>query len=268
MVFLSILFTYQFLKQFEEAQKKLKQMNQDMCRSQNLAKIDELSAGIAHEINNPLGIMSQEIEWIQHLLKSKSFEENAEIKDLKESLDYISSQVDRCKEIIRKLLNLAKDLEPVIQCIDTNELISNIASVVNAQATHRNIQIKTELDESLPLIFTDPPLLRQVVLNLIVNAIHAVDQDGFINLITSRENSRIQIVVEDSGCGISQENINKIFTPFFSTKPQGKGTGLGLAICRGIIERLGGDINVTSEVGECTSFIIRLPIIRNAQEKI
>jgi two-component system, NtrC family, sensor kinase len=122
------------------------------------------------------------------------------------------------------------------------------------------------LEPDLPIVYSDPPLLRQVVLNLLINATHAIEKDGTITVTTkSDENESVEIGVTDTGSGITEENLNKIFTPFFSTKPHGKGTGLGLAICRGIIERLGGRISVTSDVGETTTFTIHLPIHRESE---
>ncbi len=118
----------------------------------------------------------------------------------------------------------------------------------------------------MPIVYSDPPLLRQVVLNLLINATHAIEKDGTITVTTkSNKNESVEIGVTDTGSGIPVENLNKIFTPFFSTKPHGKGTGLGLAICRGIIERLGGRISVTSDVGESTTFTIHLPIHREPE---
>ena len=259
---LSVLHTRQFLDRCDQATEQVKRLDQELCRSQNLSNLDELSAGIAHEINNPLGIIAQETQWLQHILKSEAIRHTNEVEDLSDSLREIASQVQRCKEIVHKLLDLAREMEPVIQCVDVNELISSLATVVQSQARDRSIRITKTLQADLPLIYTDPPLLRQVVLNLIVNAVHAVEHDGYINVATERRGDEVEITVEDSGCGIPKENLNKIFTPFFSTKPQGKGTGLGLAICRGIIERLGGHISVTSEVGECTIFTIHLPLVR------
>jgi two-component system NtrC family sensor kinase len=264
LAFLAYMNTRQFLDRCDQATAQVKRLDQELCRSQNLSNLDELSAGIAHEINNPLGIIAQETQWIQHILKSEAIKNLKEVEDLSDSLREISSQVQRCKEIVHKLLDLAREMEPVIQCVDINELISSLTTVVQGQAQDRNIRITQNLQEDLPFIYTDPPLLRQVVLNLIVNAVHAVEHEGYINVTTARSGEEVQIGVEDSGCGIPKENLNKIFSPFFSTKPQGKGTGLGLAICRGIIERLGGQISVTSEVGECTIFTIHLPLVRGA----
>ncbi len=229
---------------------------------QSLADLDEISGGIAHEINNPLGIIAQETEWMRHIMQSESLQEAPEYADLSDSLREISEQVDRCKEIIRKLLNLAHESEPIIQCVDINELVSNLAEIVTRTVTDKNITIQRDLENTAPVVHTDPPLLRQVVLNLMVNAVHAVDHDGVISVVTSSQTDSVEIAVKDTGPGIPEEDLNKIFLPFYSTKPQGQGTGLGLAFSRGIIERLGGTICVTSELGKGSSFTLKLPIQR------
>ncbi|MBI4965629.1 MAG: two-component sensor histidine kinase [Desulfomonile tiedjei] len=240
-------------------------IDEQVCRAREFATVDELSAGIAHEINNPLGIIAQEIEWIQHVLKSDSLKGLKDLDDCKDSLREIAQQVDRCKEIVHKLLSLAREAEPVIQCVDINHLIESMTDLVEREVSDKNIKIVRNLQPDLPAVYSDPPLLRQVILNLLVNASHAIEKDGIISITTVAENGAVEIVVRDTGCGIPNENLQRIFTPFFSTKPQGKGTGLGLAICRGIIERLGGYISATSDVGRSTAFTIHLPIQRCVQ---
>ncbi|MCX5862075.1 MAG: ATP-binding protein [Deltaproteobacteria bacterium] len=232
----------------------------DDCRQ--LSSVDQLSAGIAHEINNPLAIMSQEIQWIQHLFESSTMGDTKEVEDCKESLGIISLQVDRCRETVQKLLSLARHMEPVLQNVDVNKLIENIINILERDAASRNIMIVRNLEENLPVLQGDPPLLRQVMLNLLVNASQALDSTGTITISTSSQDHFVNIVVEDTGCGIPEENLAKIFIPFFSTKPQGKGTGLGLAICRGMVEVMGGHISVCSEVGKSTAFTVSLPIHR------
>ncbi len=259
---LSIFQISRYVQRCDEATEKIRRLNMELCRSQNISHMDELSAGVGHEINNPLGIMAQEIEWATHLLKSNAGEELRDKEELEDSLREIASQIDRCKEIVRKLLSLAQDLEPIVQLIDVNELMVSLSAVVQHQASTQHIKINQNYAKGVPHIYTDPPLLRQVVLNLIVNAIHAVNSDGWIDLTTHLNENKLEIIVKDSGCGIPAENMTKIFTPFFSTKTQGKGTGLGLALCRGIIERLGGDIFVTSKLGEGSVFTIQLPLTR------
>jgi len=263
---ISFFHTRNLLRAAQIAEQRRRSADEQLCRSEKLSTVDEISAGIAHEINNPLGIIAQETQWIQHLLRSEPLKDAKTMGDLRDSLREISIQVDRCKEIVHKLLNLAREMEPVIQGADINDLIEHMAALIEREAATKNIRVTKLLEPDLPIVYSDPPLLRQVVLNLLINATHAVEKDGTITVTTkSNENESVEIGVTDTGSGISEENLNKIFTPFFSTKPHGKGTGLGLAICRGIIERLGGRISVTSDVGETTTFTIHLPIHRESE---
>jgi len=256
-------------ERIDKAEETCRTLNEQLCRAEKLSTVDELSAGIAHEINNPLGIIAQETQWIKHVFKSKELQKLKEIEDCTDSLNQISMQLDRCKEIVHKLLSLARALEPVIQCLDLNELVSEMTNIVKREMDGRNIKILLNLEKNLPLVYSDPPLLRQVVLNLLINASHAIERDGEISVSTMEAAPQsVKVIVSDTGCGIPKELVQKIFTPFFSTKKHGKGTGLGLAICRGIVERLGGNISVVSEFGESTTFTIHLPINRIPQGDI
>lgn len=244
---------------------RARDLEQELYRSRQLSKVDELSGGIAHEINNPLGIIAQEAEWIHHLLRSNSLKDIKETEECADSLREIVRQVDRCKEIVHKLLNLAREMQPVIQLVDITDLIENLTGLVErVSKPNKNITVVRQFDGNLPLVYTDPPLLRQVILNLLVNATQAIDKEGTVTVVTQGLGDSVEIRVEDTGCGIPPEQLKKLFTPFFSTKRQGEGTGLGLAICRGIIERLGGSISVTSDVGRCTAFTIDLPVGKGA----
>jgi two-component system NtrC family sensor kinase len=255
----SFYFTRRLAQEAEKAAKKALQFEEQLYGGRQLSSVDQLSAGIAHEINNPLAIIAQETQWLQHLLQSSTINNTKEADECRESVQVISIQVDRSKEIVQKLLSLARQMDPVIQSVDINKLVENMVSIMEREAKTKNIGITKELLHNLPLVSSDPPLLRQVILNLMVNASHAIEQNGTITVGTRVQGNYVDITVEDTGCGIPQENLNKIFTPFFSTKPQGKGTGLGLAICRGIVEKLGGYVSVTSEVGKNTVFTVRLP---------
>jgi two-component system NtrC family sensor kinase len=256
----SVAHTRRLLRKRELAEGKRDVLDEQIFRAREITTVDELSAGIAHEINNPLGIIAQETQWMEHLLKSGPVKDLKETADLADSIREISVQVDRCKEIVQKLLNLAQEMEPVIQCADVNEIVMNMTDLVARQARLKNIVITRDLQTDIPMIYSDPPLLRQVVLNLLINSIHAVNRDGHIIVTTRARNKRVEITVADSGRGIPRENLARVFTPFFSTKPDGQGAGLGLAICRGIIERLGGHISVDSEEGKWTVFTIHLPL--------
>jgi two-component system NtrC family sensor kinase len=175
-------------------------------------------------------------------------------------------QVDRCTEITRNLLDFARKREPVIQGVEVNRLIESMTMLVEKEGKHNNISIVRQYDKELPVIYSDAPQLRQVVLNFLTNAAHAIGKDGVITITTRLKNGdSVDIVIRDTGGGIPEENLQKIFDPFFTTKPPGQGTGLGLSICHGIIQRLGGRITVKSQMGQGTEFTITLPRSREAE---
>jgi two-component system, NtrC family, sensor kinase len=255
------------LRQISFAREQKCSLDEQLIQTQKLASIGELSAGIAHEINNPLAIIAQEIEWARYQFDGKEPDE-ARIEELKDSLNEIAVQVERCREITHKLLDFARKKEPLIQGVDINKLIEDMARLVEREATQKGIEMVRRYSKDLPPVHTDPPLLRQVILNLLNNATYAIGQNGTIEIKTrSVEGGLVELRVSDTGCGIPKENLAKVFDPFFTTKPPGKGTGLGLSICHGIIVRLGGRIAVESEPGKGTSFFIRLPILYKSQER-
>jgi two-component system NtrC family sensor kinase len=234
-------------------------LKERLLQSQKLAALGELSAGISHEINNPLAIIRQEAEWMQRLLKKEALEAE-QVQELQGSVGQVLQQVERCTQIIRNLLDFARQREPVVQAVDINRVVEDMTMLVEKEARDRNITIERHYDRSLPLILSDAPQLRQVILNLLTNASQAIDRSGLITITTRPGGSdQVEIVIQDTGCGIPAENLEKIFTPFFSTKSPGQGTGLGLAISHGLIQQLGGGISVRSAVGQGTSFTITLP---------
>ncbi|MGO8761521.1 MAG: sensor histidine kinase [Desulfobaccales bacterium] len=239
-------------------------LDERLLQSQKLAAIGELSAGIAHEINNPLAIIRQEAEWMQLLLKKLGG--GTELEELKGSAHQIVEQVDRCTEITRNLLDFARKRDPVIQAVEVNRIIENMTMLVEKEAKHSNIAIVRHYDEALPVIYSDAPQLRQVILNFLTNATQAIGKDGVVTITTRLSNDdAVDMVISDTGCGIPEAMLSKIFDPFFTTKPPGQGTGLGLSICHGIIQRLGGRIRVASTVGQGTEFTITLPRSRESE---
>ena len=257
---ISLLSARYFSSEIKRAKEQERHLDQQLIQSQKLAAIGELSSGIAHEINNPLAIIGQETEWIKHLLKENNLEGPGATDELRDSLQEIVRQVDRCREITHKLLDFARKKDPLIQSADVNKLIEDMARLVEKEATQKNIKLIREYRKDLPRVQTDPPLLRQVILNLLNNAAYAIGKDGAITIVTRQsENHAIELLFSDTGCGIPKEQLDKIFDPFFTTKPPGKGTGLGLSISHSIIVKLGGSITVASEPGKGAAFTIRLP---------
>jgi two-component system, NtrC family, sensor kinase len=244
------------LSHVEEARSEL---NAQLIQSQKLAAVGELSAGIAHEINNPIAIIAQESEWAGHLMDEAAKSCGADFAEVRDSLREIRAQVDRCKNITHKLLDFARKREPVLQDVDVLRLIDDMARLVDKEASYKDVTLKRDLPEDLPLLRTDAPLLRQVMLNLMTNALHAVDKGGSIVVSALATDSQMLLRVRDNGCGIPPENLDKIFNPFFTTKPPGQGTGLGLSLCHNLVLGMGGSIGVDSRPGEGATFTVRLP---------
>lgn len=239
-------------------------VDEQLLQSQKLAALGKLSAGLAHEINNPLAIIRQEAEWLLFLCRQS---DPLDMTEAISGLRQILKQVDRSREITTNLLNFARRQQPVVQAVNLNRLVEDMVRLVAKEVEQRRITVNSQLAADLPIIHSDGPLLRQVLLNLLNNAMQAIEQDGTITVVARpAEPDAVLIQIKDTGCGISQEHLPHIFDPFFTTKPQGKGTGLGLSICHGIIQRLGGTISVASEAGKGSTFTIKLPITLTPKE--
>lgn len=247
------------LVRLSESEDAKSSLNAQLIQSQKLAAIGELSAGIAHEINNPLAIIAQETQWAGHLLSEAEKSPGADFAEVRDSLREIRSQVDRCKNITHKLLDFARKREPVLQEVDVARLIDDMARLVDKEASYKNVSLTRKLPEDLPRLRTDAPLLRQVVLNLMTNALQAVDRGGAIIVSAWANAESLFLSVNDNGPGIAPENMEKIFNPFFTTKPPGQGTGLGLSLCHNLVSGMSGQIWVESQPGQGATFIVRLP---------
>jgi two-component system NtrC family sensor kinase len=236
-------------------------LNQQVIETGKLASIGQLAAGIAHEINNPVAIMVEEAGWISDLLEEEEFREGKNLDEFHRALKQIRTQGQRCKEITHKLLSFARKTDARIQNININELLEEVVSLSAQRAKYANVEINTRFQSDLPLVSLSQSEMQQVILNLINNALDAMDKEGgTLNIASHLEKSHIVIAVEDNGPGIERENLARIFDPFFTTKPVGKGTGLGLSICYGIIQKMGGKIEVQSVIGRGTKFTIYLPV--------
>jgi two-component system, NtrC family, sensor kinase len=260
----SALITIKFiLRHFKLVDMEKKLMDDQMIQSQKLAAIGQLSSGIAHEINNPLAIIGEEAGWLQDILKRESMKDFKEADEFKDSLREIVTQAGRCREITHKLLSFARKMDSVIKDVDINALVEEMATMREKDASLKSIKITRSYEKDLPMLHSEPSLLRQVFLNLINNAIDAMRGGGEIRIGTAKNPDRpdsVIVTISDTGVGIPAENLARIFDPFFTTKPPGKGTGLGLSICHGIIKKLGGEILVNSVPSKGTTFTIILPL--------
>jgi len=234
---------------------KLKEFaTRKVMESEKLALIGQLSANVAHELNNPL----QGIVAYSHLLLERTPCEDPRT----ESLEKIVGQANRCRDIIRGLLDFSRQRKPDKTLCNVNYIIQECISLVKNQALFLNIEIVEDFQIDLPMIVADPSQLERVFMNMIINAAEAMDGNGQLVLRTHSTQEDRFVVVEfvDTGTGISEENKEKIFDPFFTTKDVGHGTGLGLAISYGIIKSHKGTISVESEVGKGATFKIGFPL--------
>jgi len=239
----------------QERDEKIKEFTKSkIMESEKLAMIGQLSANVAHELNNPM----QGVVTYAHLLLEKMPEET----DNRRYVQKIVNQADRCKNIIRGLLDFARQQKPDITLSDINIVLNDCLSLVENQAIFHNIQITKDFDAKLPNIYIDPSQIERVFINIIINAAEAMETIGKLHLETRHkaDNDFVEIRITDSGPGIPAEDFKRIFDPFYTTKDVGHGTGLGLAISYGIIKEHNGDIFVESELGKGTTFVIRLPV--------
>jgi two-component system NtrC family sensor kinase len=259
----SILVTRHLIRVIRNRDMEADQLTKQLMEAGKMASLGELSAGVAHEINNPLAIILTERQILLDLAGQKPALDEEFKKDLNESLSQIDVQVNRCKRITHNLLRFSRRTRSVIEKVDLNDFLGEIVELMEREARSSGIKFLTELDHDLKPVLSDPSQLQQVFLNLITNAIDAHDGKpyGTIHITTRADDQKkkVRVTVADTGSGIPKENLGKIFDPFFTTKPVGRGTGLGLSICYSIIQRLGGTISVRSEIGEGTEFTLELP---------
>ena len=258
-----------FVGRIREADEKRESMMAEIEHTSKLASIGRLAAGIAHEINNPLAIISAKTGLIKDLLEfSEDFKYK---KKIGSEINGTSNAVERCKVITHRLLGFARRMDISLESININSLMREVLSFLDQEALYRGIHVDLDLGDSLPIIESDRGQLQQIFLNLVNNAIDAIGKDGKVIIKTrKRDQSSLQIDVMDNGKGISQDIISHIFEPFFTTKDSGekKGTGLGLFITYGIIKKLGGHISVRSSVGVGTTFTVILPIKINLSRRV
>lgn len=260
-VMMAFLLSGKMVKHIAVTDSEKEMLNQQVIETGKLASIGELAAGIAHEINNPVAIMVEEAGWIQDLLEEEEFQASDNYDEFKRALAQIKIQGTRCKDINYKLLSFARKTDSRIQDIQINDLIVDLISLSDQRGKYSMVEIHSQLAEHLPLLRLSISELQQVFLNLINNAIDAMEKKGGNLTIRTRQEDRLVVVeMADTGAGIPEANLSRIFDPFFTTKPVGKGTGLGLAICYGIIKKMGGEIKVRSTLNVGTTFSVYLPI--------
>ena len=249
--------TWHLTDRIKKANIEREEMSRAFIRSAKLASVGELATGLAHEINNPLAIISAEQTNISDLLAALDHDPQLRQETL-ESIERCKTQVQRCAKITSKMLLFGRKRESQVEPTDVGSRLNDIGRLLERRAAVRNIVIRGEIDDDLPPALVDSVELEQVMVNLISNSIDAMPNGGTITMKATRDGSMLAIQVADDGTGIENHDLERVFEPFFTTKPVGQGTGLGLSVCHGIVQSWGGSLKARSVLGEGTVMEIRV----------
>lgn len=236
-----------------------KRMEQQMMITERLAALGTMATGVAHEINNPLAIIRESAGWMRLILGKEEMAAVPRRADLDRALNKIEMGVERAKRITHQLLGFVQKGDTISAEVDLPMLIEESLGMVEREAVHKGIEIVRDIQSLEKPVYSDPYQIRQVLLNLITNAVHATGDGGRITVALASLQGGVSIQIRDTGEGIPPAHMRKIFEPFFTTKCPGKGTGLGLFVTRGIVDRLGGSIEAESRPGEGSVFTVTLP---------
>ncbi len=250
--------SYLVNKIYQADQRRLMMLHEVEYASK-MASLGRLAAGVAHEINNPLAIVNEKAGYIQDLITYKKvYAKDTKLMDL---LDSILSSVERCSTITRRLLSFARHVDVRVKTINLLETIEEVLSFLIKEAEYRSIAISVKVPSDIPPFESDRGRLQEIFLNLFNNAFAAMSDGGHLDITARQEDENsVSVTITDDGSGIPEADLKRIFEPFFSTKKERGGTGLGLSITYGLVQEIGGDISVESEVGKGTSFTITLPL--------
>ncbi|MEJ2738227.1 MAG: ATP-binding protein [Dehalococcoidia bacterium] len=243
-------------RELKESIRRLESTQKQLIQSEKLNAMGQIAASIAHEVNNPLaGVLVY-----NKLLSKKLTNDSLNKEEALDTLNKIESAVSHCSQVVQDLLDFTRQSEPVFAPLKIAEVIDQAISLIGHQAKMNNVEIIRQDDADLSPVDGDIKQLKQVFLNLIINAIQAMPDGGTVTITTGPDKSnRVSVSIKDTGHGIEPGNMEKLFTPFFTTKESGKGVGLGLAVSQGIIERHGGSIEATSSIGDGSTFTVFLP---------
>ncbi len=231
-----------------------KRLELNIQQTEKIVSLGQLAAGVAHEINNPLGVI------LCHTALIK--DDPGLSEEARSDLKIIEKHAGNCRTIIADLLNFARQGKSIKELSSINSIVQDVVPIAANQFIQQNITVDLDLDPQLPLLNVDVDKMKQVIFNLLLNSAHAIEENGYILIFTRYQKLQqsITLTVEDNGCGVSSEIVDKIFDPFFTTKTPGKGTGLGLSVSYGIIKDHNGDITVENVAKKGVRFIINLPV--------
>jgi signal transduction histidine kinase len=235
------------------------QIERQMIATERLAALGTLAAGIAHEINNPLAIINEAAGYLSSLLKKPELARMPRRQDFENALGKIRKGIKRTRTITHQLLSGVRKQEPVLAYVHLDKLVDETIELVRKEAADKEVTLTRETPRALDAFWIDPNQVRQILINLLTNAVHATQRQGSITVRIDKDDAGVILAVSDTGKGIPKENMDKIFEPFFSDKSPGEGTGLGLFVTREIVDKLEGAIDVQSRVGVGTTITLNIP---------
>lgn len=256
---LGVFLAQRIIERIDGLEREMAALNAQVVEAGKLSALGEMAAGIAHEINNPVAIMMEEAGWIEDVLGDPR--EQDAVREIGDSARQIRTQGVRCRDITHKLLSFARRSDREVHAVDINALVTEMVGLSGQKARTVSVHVVLALAEGLPPVAASPSELQQVFLNLFNNAFDAMEGTGGTLKVASMlaDSGMVAVNVTDTGPGMPEAILQRVYDPFFTTKPVGKGTGLGLSICYGIINKMGGEIKVSSIVGVGTTFQVLLP---------
>jgi PAS domain S-box-containing protein len=239
-----------------------------LMQAEKMSSIGVLAAGVAHEINNPLNSVAGYAEaLLRRFRDAPDLADDPRLEDFQAYLNVIIREAYRCKGVIDSLLSFSRKSDGTIGSVDINDLVNEVLELVKHKSRYDKVEIGIDCRADLPSVAGDAAALRQVFLNLVLNAVQAIDGSGLVEISTAIEGNEVVVRVRDTGSGIAPETLDQIWNPFFTTKAVGQGLGLGLAVSYNIVKKHCGEVQVETEVGKGTLFSVRLPVCRKNETK-
>lgn len=258
----TLLISRMIVTQQERSELGQAKLNEELIQASKMAALGKLAAGVAHEVNNPLAVIREKAGWMRDLLEEEDVKSSENFQEFEDAVEKIEQHVERAGNVVHRMLGFARQMEPVCNDVYLNDVLKHTTVFLDNEIKFRGIELIWQLETDLPAIQSDSSQLQQVFLNLLNNAIDAINRNGTITIATffNREAATVCTSIRDSGPGIDKETQQHLFDPFFTTKKVGEGTGLGLSISYSIVNKLGGTIRFESELGQGTEFIIIFPV--------
>ena len=267
-MFVAVLLTHSMVERLAQAERERNLLTNQVAEVEKMALIGRLAASVAHEINNPLQLISDQAGLIDDLMEDEEASQVRNLTAYRQALAKIRTQIGRASTITRRLLGFSRVPDGKEADTDLNQAVEETAALFEHEARRHRIAIERSFEAGLPAVHCDPSQLQQVILNVLHNAMDAIGEDGVISIASRREGGKVVVDFADSGPGLTIEALEHLYDPFFTTKPKGKGTGLGLYVSQDIMRRFGGELIAANRAGGGAVFSLHLPVATPASDRV